>query len=475
MALPILFVVQIVLDLAIILALVVTIITISGIIKDFLVENLVDILIDMPDFEYSLDHTGENGNMLFQVFRQQREAVLYGMIGLGAIAWLITGRFGHRTSHVMEGEQVREVTDGVHPMMRPKRTMIRRMDSYGTMGFGADPRGSHWAYVWMSSLPSRCVLCIVILFILPPLWDYSIDGSEWVSTKILNNVYSGNGEYPCPPQWYTNGVLDTDNEALQKHYHVTRYLLMQDKTGKLDAMCQPELRVRYMLEQWGGNTKAIPPPVDVSGSFWETITSHWDNAADWMYRGFGEFIVNILFGMIKAQAVIMTGTGMIISNVAVDVATATMLVFVPVYLLLMLFPWENIPGGGRIKQVLTTYGPASLAAAILYPIEVAILFSISSELMVGLLLSDYGNDVLVVWMFGTGIMSMAMAMPIVSLGAFATIIQQVTGSFTTMIQAAQGVVGAGAGRLGMGVGAGPTGAAGTAVGKAGGKAGGKAT
>ena len=45
-------------------------------------------------------------------------------------------------------------------------------------------------------------------------------------------------------------------------------------------------------------------------------------------------------------------------------------------------------------------------------------------------------------MFGTAIMSMAIGVPIVTLGGFAQVIQQVTGKFTIMIQAAQGGLGA---------------------------------
>lgn len=423
---PVLAMAGVFLDLIVIVAIIAAMIGVAGMIQDYLAYNLVDILVDMPKF---------SDDALYTAYEQQRSVVVYAVIALGSIAWLITGRFGHRVSMTLQPEESK-TAGGVPDIMTPKSEFIKRGGSYGVIEFG---RGTKMG--WLNGLPSRCILCLVVLFVLPYIWDAAVGGSEWAATKILNPVYSGIQEYPCPADWYTEGTLDTTHEELRAHHKTVQYLLMQDDTGRLDAMCRPELRVQYMIQQWGGDTKAIPPHIQYTGSFWDDMTSHWDNAADWAYRGFGEFVVNVLFGIIKAQAVIMTGTAMIISNVAVDVAVATMLIFVPLYMALMLVPWKSI-GGRRVESVLHTYGPASLVAAILYPIEMAILFSISSELLTGLLLSEYGSDLLVVWLFGTAIMSMAIGVPIVTLGGFAQVIQQVTGKFTIMIQAAQGGLGA---------------------------------
>lgn len=80
------------------------------------------------------------------------------------------------------------------------------------------------------------------------------------------------------------------------------------------------------------------PPLGPQDGLWDTITAMWDNLMDWMMRGFGEFVVNILFGVIKAQVIIMIGLIVTISNTVVDVSIAFMLIFVPMYFLLMLVP-----------------------------------------------------------------------------------------------------------------------------------------
>ncbi len=452
MALPLLlmYVVQVLLDLAVVIALVVALVSIAGIIKDFLVENLVDILVDMPDFGYSFQDGRETGGVLFDMYKRQRDMVVWPMILAGSLAWLVTGRFGHRVRAALLPESMRPVTDGVHPLMRPQAGFVERGGDtpHALVSFGRDHNpGMGWFGGWLASLPSKSLLFLALLFVLPPVWDAAVDGSAWAANRILNPVYSGDGEYPCPRGWYVNGALDTSNPELLEHHGSVRWLLAQDKTGELDAMCRPELRVRYLLEQWAGETKAIPPPVD-GGSLWEILGSMGENAGDWMIRGAGEFFVNVVLGVIKAQAVVMSGTAMIVSNMVVDIGVATMIVFAPIYFLLMLVPWKHI-GGGRVLDTIRTYGPATLAAAVIYPIEVAVLFAVASDLMVSLLLSEYGNDLLAVWLFGTAITSMVVAVPIVSLGAFAQVAETVTGKFTALIQTAQGGVGAAAGAMGM--------------------------
>lgn len=442
---PLLAVAQIVIDLVVILALVAAIIGIAGIIKDFLVDNLVDILIEMPTFDY-IYNGSESGGILFHIYKQNRDMVIIPIILAGGIAWLFTGRFGSRYMIRISSEQQRPVTDGVPGFMRPKSPIYGEKKPLFTLNMGSDARG-HWIYAWLAGLPARCIFCIVILLILPPIWDAAIQGSEWAASTILNPIYSGNDEYPCPVSWYTNGILDMSNPDMISYHESIQWLLIH--SDEIDTMCRPELRVAFMLEQWGGQTKAIPPPIYQGGSFWEMLFSMGDNAADYIYRGFGEFFINVILGVIKAQAVVMSGTGMIVSNVIVDVAVATTLVFAPIYLPLMLIPWRNI-GGGSIYKILKQFTPAVLVSAIIYPIEVAVLFAVSSNLLIYLLLSDYGNDILIVWLFGTAIMSMVVALPIVTLGVFSQIMADVTGRFTSLIQTAQGGMGIAAGILGRG-------------------------
>lgn len=448
---PLLGLIPALLDIIVLIALIVALITISGIIKDFLAENLVQILVDMPGFDYTLQDGNETGGVLFDVYKRQRDMVLYPLIVIGAISWLVTGRFGGRISAAIRAESIKPIQTGIHPIMRPNTEFVQRDEStpYFGVSIGSDAKtGLGWFGSWLSGLPARCLLCVILIFVMPPLWDAAIDASAWGASTILNPTYSGDPQWPCPAAWYVDGRLDTTNPHLQNHHESSRWLLMQDDTGRLDAMCRPELRVRYMLEQWGGQTRAIPPPLDTAGTIWDMAASMGKNATDWIMRGIGEFFINIILGVIKAQAVIMSGTVMIVSNTIVDIGVATMITFMPIYLLLMLVPWSHI-GGGQVLSTITKYGPAALASAILYPIEIAVLFAVSSDMMVHLLLSDYGNDLLVVWLFGTSVMSMAVAMPVVSLGAFAQVVETVTGKFTAIIQTAQGGLGAASCILGM--------------------------
>ena len=442
MAAPLLGLIPLIVDLAIMLALMVALVAIADTVRDFLVEHMVDILVDMPRFDYAFEGGRESGNILFAEYKRQRDLVVLPLVLVGAAAWLVTGRFGHRVRAVLRSETLGPVPDGVHHTMRPRHAEAARDGSapYAAVSFGTDADIPGPLGKWVAGLPSRCLLCIILVFLMPPLWDMAADGSRWAASVILNPVYSGDPDHPCPREWYVDGRLDPAHPGLLAHHESVLYLLMQDQTGGLDAMCRPELRIRYVLEQWGGQTKAIPPPLDHSGSLWEMLTSMGENAADWVMRGVGEFFVNILLGVIKAQAVVMSGTAMIVSNAVVDIGVATMIVFTPAYLALTLVPWERV-GGGRVIAVIRTYGPASLAAALLYPVEVAVLFAVSSELMIRMLLSEYGNDLLLVWLFGTTIMSMAVAVPVVSVGAFAQVTEQVTGRFTSVIRAVQGGTG----------------------------------
>ena len=461
MAVPLLGLVPLIIDLVIVAALLVAVVALAGMVKDFLVEHMVDILVDVPRFDYSFEGGRESGNLLFAEYKRQRDLAVPPLVLAGAAAWLATGRFGHRVRAVLQSETVRPVADGVHEIMRPQHAGAERGESapYASAAFGSDPGMRGWFGRWVAGLPSRCLLCILVVFLMPPLWDAATDGSGRAASAILNPAYSGDPDYPCPREWYVGGRLDTSHPDLLAHHDSVLYLLMQDKTGRLDAMCRPELRVGFMLEQWGGQTKAIPPPLDGSGSLWEMLASMGENAAGWMMRGVGEFFVNILLGVIKAQAVLLSGTAMLVSNMVVDIGVAAMIVFVPVYSALMIMPWDHM-GGGRVAAAIRTYGPASLAAAVVYPMEAAALFAVSSEMMIQMLLSEYGSDLLVVWLFGTTVMSMVVAVPVVSLGAFAQVTGQVTGKFTAMIQMAQGGLGAAAGGLGVGAGGVPGGQAG---------------
>ena len=464
MPVPLLAIAQMVIDLAVIIAMVAAIIAIAGVIKDFLVENLVDLLVDMPSFGYSFEGGRESGGVMFNTYKSFRDVVVWPMILLGALSWLVTGRFGHHIQAAIKSEQTEQSTVGVPDFMRPQSPLLKGGNvakiNIGSDA-GEDPGHGQlaWFRPWFSGLPSKCALCVALLFIMPPLWDAAMGGSAWTANTILNPIYSGDDEYPCPRAWYVNGALDVSNPDLLAHHGSVQWLLMQDKTGELDAMCRPELRVRYMLEQWGGETKAIPPPLDRSGSFWEMLVSMGDNAGDWAMRGLGEFFINILLGVVKAQAVVMSGTAMIVSNIVVDVAIATIMVFMPFYMLLMLVPWEKIGGGTSVKPVLDTFAPAVLVSAMIYPLELAILFAVSSTLLVSLLQTDYGNNLVVV------------ALPMVTLGAFSAVMGEVTGKFTAMIQTAQGGIGAAAGKLG-GMGSAGVGGAGGVTGAAMGKAGG---
>ena len=476
MPLPLIAIAQVLLDLLPIIVMIAAVISIAGIVKDFLADNLVEILVDMPVFDYSFGEGGESGGILFHVYSHHRDMVILPLLVLGGLAWLVTGRFGHRVTASFTSEEVRQQGAGVPDFMKADKDGLLRGGGRTKVlgfGFGKDQRGSGvwgtWFGTWVAGLPSRCLLFAVLLFALPPAWDAAVDASGWAAGTILNPVYSGNEMYPCPADWYDNGRLDMSNEDLLAHHKSVQYLLVQSKTGDLDAMCRPDLRVRYMLEQWGGETKAIPPPLEGGGSPWEMMTQMWDNAADWMIRGAGEFFVNVILGVVKAQAVLMSGTMMLFSNIVVDVAVATMIVFAPFYFLLMIVPWDNI-GGGDVAKVLKQFAPSILAAAIIYPIEVAVLFAVSSHMMVFLLASEQGNNLLMVWLFGTSVMSMVVAMPVVTLGAFASIMGNVTGQFTSLIQTAQGGLGAMAGgassRIGGAMGgAGAGGAAGGAAGK----------
>lgn len=245
------------------------------------VENLVDILMDMPDFGYSFQDGRETGGVLFDMYKRQRDMVVWPMILAGSLAWLVTGRFDHRVRAAVSSERVKPVTEGVHPLMRTPAKPLERDDSapHAAVSFGRDhDPGAGWFGRWLASLPSRSLLFLMLVFALPPLWDAAVDGSGWAAGAILNPVYSGDPAYPCPRGWYVDGALDVSNPELLAHHKSVQWLMMQDKTGGLEAMCRPELRVRYMLEQWAGQTKAIPPPLDASGSLWETMASMGGNA-----------------------------------------------------------------------------------------------------------------------------------------------------------------------------------------------------
>ena len=438
MSVVLLGVIGIVIDVVIILALLLGIMYVADMVRDFLSEYMVHILVDMPSFDYGMAWGLESGNVMFSEYRRQRDIVVWPLVAAGAVAWLATGRFGHRIRHVIQSEDAIPVD--VHDTMKPG--MQPGTAAYGTVSLGMGYTMPGWFAGWMAGLPSKCLAGIILVLLLPPVWDAAVDGSGWAASLILNPVYSGDPQYPCPREWYYDGVLDLSNADLLEHHASVVYLLVHDDTGRLDAMCRPEMRVKYMIEQWGGQTKAIPPPG--GDSFWEMIAA--------MDHVVSEFFINVILGLIKAQAVIMSGTAMIISNMVVDVGVATVLLFAPVYLALAVLPWEHV-GGAHIMNVIRTYGPASLAAAIIYPLEVAMLFAVSSEIMIYMLLSEYGDDMLLVWLFGTAIMSMVVAMPVVSLGAFASVTGRVTEKFTTMIQTAQGGMGhaAGMGRSGGGV------------------------
>ncbi len=422
---------------------------IADFIKNFLVENFVEILTEMPRFNYSMENGIESGSILFNTFKSQRDVVIIPLIVIGSIAYILTGRFGHKVTAVLGGERTRPV-DQVHDIMRRHGEFLK-IQERDTIILGGEPRSSSlrfgdfdlWA--WVSSLPSKCALCIILLFIFPVIWDAATDGSAWAAAKILNPLYSGDKEYPCPAHWYMiqdyNIILDTSGMEYQDARMEHQYLLVHADPSDFEAVCKPDMRVRYMLEQWGGQTKAIPPPIDTTGSFWVMLTSMGQNASDWIMRGLGEFFINIMLGMIKAQAVIMSGIMMVVSNVIVDVGVATMIIFMPFFFLMGLIPWRDIHLG-NVQAVISKFAPGMLLAALVYPLEIAILFAISSEMMTTMLLTEFGNDLVIVWLFVTSIVAMVVAIPVVSLGAFSDVAGMVTGKFTIMIQTAQGGVGA---------------------------------
>ena len=204
MAVPLLGLAPLIIDLVIIVALLVVVVALAGMVKDFLVEHMVDILVDMPRFDYSFEGGGESGNLLFAEYRRQRDLVVIPLILVGAAAWLATGRFGHRVRAVLQSETVRPVTDGVHDIMQPQHAGVERDGSapYASAAFGSDSDVRGWFGGWVAGLPSRCLpsrclLCILVVFLMPPLWDMATDGSGWAASVILNPVYSGDPGHPA--------------------------------------------------------------------------------------------------------------------------------------------------------------------------------------------------------------------------------------------------------------------------------------
>ena len=439
-------------------AFIVALIAIATMIKDFLVDNLVEILVDMPSFDYSFTNGEESGNQLFNIYKSMRDTVFLPLIIAGMMSWLIFNRFGHKISFSLGSEETQDPLlkadmEGKALFQQQEESIITRETGGPEISFGKDQSSSiqnstiKTILNYFYALPSKCLFIIILLLIFPPVWDMSINISKTISEKILNNMYSGDENKPCPSEWYTNGVLDISNTEFINYYKDTKYLIMHDKSGQLDAVCRPEMKVRFMLEQWGGETKVIAPPFLAEGNILEIISQMWDNSSDWFMRGLGEFFVNVIMGIVKAQAVIISGTLMILSNILVDVGIAMLIIFMPVYFLIVtLIP--NTVVTKTILQPIKDYGPATLAAALVYPIEVAILFALSSELMISMMSNDYGNNALIAWLFGTTIMSMVIAIPIVTLGAFSKVLEPVMGQATMLVSQVSNMAGSAGGLSG---------------------------
>ena len=192
-----------IIDLVIVAALLVAVVALAGMVKDFLVEHMVDILVDVPRFDYSFEGGRESGQPA--VRRVQAASATWWVpaarAGGRGPAWLATGRFGHRVRAVLQSETVRPVADGVHEIMRLAtrrrgeggvRPVRVPLPSGPTLTFGGGSAGG------VAGLPSQCLLCILVVFLMPPLWDAATDGSGRAASAILNPAYSGDPDVPLP-------------------------------------------------------------------------------------------------------------------------------------------------------------------------------------------------------------------------------------------------------------------------------------
>ncbi len=254
---------------------------------------------------------------------------------------------------------------------------------------------------------------IMLLAAFPFIWDAGAQLMEDGSKAVLNGLYTGDPDAPCPASWTDADVIDAYNGSpYRKGGEV--WGPFPDLDRAMDV-CRPEFRVNYVIWQMAGSQQ-----VDI-----ET-----DDPVEWLMRllsgGITQLWSDLFLGAVKSIVTIQVGLMSVMIAVITDMLTGMIIGALPLLLILRLFPGFDavadklltaLPALFMIPlltSIITVVGAATAASAITSPVAVA-----SGG-------TDVGAAMMYVWISSMGTLFMSVALPLVMVPFIGRIVNQST-------------------------------------------------
>lgn len=273
-------------------------------------------------------------------------------------------------------------------------------------------------------LISRPLMLCLVIVAFPYLWDIADWAVEEVSLWILNPLYSFDPDSPCPAEW--DGHVPDDVWEKNKKY------LPQDERGFVidglfadkTAVCRPELRVHYLLQQSLGETEF---EIDVEDPF------------AWLLKVIEDFgyslFVNMFMMLAKAVTAINMSMVAFVTYAIVDVLIAVSVCAMPMFAILSMIP--------RIRSTADRFLTA-IPALLMLPILTSLSMVAGSSVVAAIPSQIEDANVLYTWVSAVGVMFFTIGLPIMLVPMIGALTTQASQMVSSSVMAATTAVGFGA-------------------------------
>lgn len=281
--------------------------------------------------------------------------------------------------------------------------------------------GRHGAARRLISRP--LMLCLVIVAF-PYVWDIADWAVEDVSLWILNPLYSFDPGSPCPAGW--GGEVPDDVWDRNKKYipQAERGFVIDGLFADKTAVCRPELRVHYLLQQSLGETEF---EIDVEDPFVLVLKVVED-------MGYSLF-VNMFMMLAKAVTAINMSMVAFVTYAIVDVLIAVSVCSMPMFAVLSMIP--------RIRSTADRFLTA-IPALLMLPVLTSLSLVAGSSVVAAIPSQIEDANVLYTWIAAVGVMFFTVGLPVMLVPMVGALTTQASQMVSSSVMAATTAAGFGA-------------------------------
>ncbi len=263
---------------------------------------------------------------------------------------------------------------------------------------------------------SGAIISIVLIQGFPYVWDPAAELMEDFTMFILNPEYSFDPDSPCG---------NMDSLTMRTKYDQSPYTtdLTWFDADKAKLVCQPDLRIIYLLSQVSHETSYMEP--------------EGEGAIEWMTRILAnritEFFTAGFFNIVKALVVFQVLIMAALIGIMADMLTALVITMLPILLVMRLVPVTS-----RISDRFIT----ALPALYLVPMISAIVLNVGTGFVAGIGANSGIPDVagmvdvrlVYVWVSSVGVLFFAVTIPVVMVPLVGSVVMRAQDVLSAAVQ-----------------------------------------